>query len=66
MRVVKFSAAGAMQIAQHNEAGALKARDADGNDPFKYINTSASGLKRDKARQIRINPLGHILDPGPR
>ncbi len=66
MRVVKFSAAGAMQIAPHNEAGALKARDADGNDPFKYINTSASGLKRDKARQIRINPLGHVLDPGPR
>jgi CRISPR-associated endonuclease Csn1 len=66
MRVVKFSAAGAMQIAPHNEAGALKARDADGNDPFKYINTSATGLKRDKARQIRINPLGHILDPGPR
>lgn len=66
MRVVKFSAAGAMQIAQHNEAGALKSRDADANDPFKYINTSASGLKRDKARQIRINQLGHILDPGPR
>jgi CRISPR-associated endonuclease Csn1 len=66
MRVVKFSAAGAMQIASHNEAGALKSRDADGNDPFKYINTSATGLKRDKARQIRINPLGHILDPGPR
>ena len=65
MRVVKFSAAGAMQIAPHNEAGALKARDADGNDPFKYVNTSATGLKRDKARQIRISPLGHILDPGP-
>ncbi len=66
MRVVKFSAAGAMQIAPHNEAGALKARDGDANDPFKYINTSASGLKRDKARQIRISPVGHILDPGPR
>ncbi len=66
MRVVKFRANGAMVVAPHNEAGALKARDADGNDPFKYINTSASGLKRDKARQIRINPLGHVLDPGPR
>ena len=66
LRVVKFAAKGDMVLAPHNEAGALKARDADGNDPFKYINTSASGLKRDKARQIRINPLGHILDPGPR
>jgi CRISPR-associated endonuclease Csn1 len=66
LRVVKFAAKGDMVLAPHNEAGALKARDADGNDPFKYINTSATGLKRDKARQIRINPLGHILDPGPR
>lgn len=66
LRVVKFAARGSMVLAPHNEAGALKARDADGNDPFKYVNTSASGLKRDKARQIRINPLGHILDPGPR
>lgn len=66
LRVVKFSAKGAMALAPHNEAGALKARDADRNDPFKYVNASASGLKRDKARQIRINPLGHILDPGPR
>jgi CRISPR-associated endonuclease Csn1 len=66
LRVVKFAAKGDMVLAPHNEAGALKARDADSNDPFKYVNTSASGLKRDKARQIRINPLGHILDPGPR
>lgn len=66
LRVVKFAAKGGMVLAPHNEAGALKARDADRNDPFKYVNTSASGLKRDKARQIRISPLGHILDPGPR
>lgn len=66
LRVVKFGLNGSMALAPHNEAGALKARDANGNDPFKYVNTSASGLKRDNARQIRINPLGHILDPGPR
>lgn len=65
-RVVKFAAKGDMVIAPHNEAGALKARDANPNDPFKYVNTSGTGLKRDKARQIRIDPLGHILDPGPR
>ena len=64
VRVVKFASKGDLVLAPHNEAGALKARDADRSDPFKYINTSASGLKRDKARQIRIDPLGHILDPG--
>ena len=66
MRVVKFSSIGTMQLAPHNEAGALKARDADGGDPFKYVNTSGGGLKNIKARQIRIDELGHIHDPGPR
>lgn len=65
MRVVKFSSAGAMQLAPDNEAGALKARDADGNDPFKYVNTSASGLQRMKARQVRVDELGRVFDPGP-
>lgn len=66
LRVVKFSSIGSMQLAPHNEAGALKGRDADPVDPFKYINTSATGLKNMKARQIRIDELGHIHDPGPR
>jgi CRISPR-associated endonuclease Csn1 len=66
LRVVKFSSIGSMQLAPHNEAGALKGRDADPADPFKYINTSATGLKNMKARQIRIDELGHIHDPGPR
>ncbi len=66
MRVVKFSSIGSMQLAPHNEAGALKGRDADPIDPFKYVNTSATGLKNMKARQIRVDELGRILDPGPR
>jgi CRISPR-associated endonuclease Csn1 len=65
-RVVKFSSAGALTLAPHNESGSLKARDADKVDPFKYINTSASGLKKAGARQIRIDELGHVWDPGPR
>lgn len=68
MRVVKFSSNGSMQLALHNEAGQLKARDAQNDeiDPFKYVNTSGGGLKKIKARQIRIDELGHIQDPGPR
>ena len=66
MRVVKFAASGAMQVAPDNEAGPLKARDAEPLDPFKYVNTSAGGLKKAKARQIRIDELGRIFDPGPR
>lgn len=68
MRVVKFSANGSMQLAPHNEAGALKARDAENDDldPFKYVNSSAGGLKKINARQVRVDELGHIFDPGPR
>lgn len=68
MRVVKFSAEGKMQLAPDNEAGPLKARDEAPNDvdPFKYVNTSASGLQKMRARQIRIDELGRVYDPGPR
>lgn len=68
VRVVKFSSTGQIALAGANEAGALKARDATPNDvdPFKYILSSANGLMKLKARQVRIDPMGRILDPGPR
>src|SRR3546814_8982216 len=66
VRVVKFSTIGAIALAPANEGGALKARDAMADDPFRYIYSSAGGLKKLKARQIRIDPLGRVFDPGPR
>lgn len=66
VRVVKFSQAGTITLAQNAEAGPLKARDALPDDPFRYIYSSAAGLKGLKARQIRIDPLGRVFDPGPR
>lgn len=68
VRVVKFSGNGQIALAADNEAGALKARDATSNDldPFKYILSSAGGLKGLSARQVRIDPLGRVFDPGPR
>lgn len=68
VRVVKFSAKGTIALAADNEAGPLKARDAAPRDvdPFKYILSSASGLKKLSARQVRVDPLGRIFDPGPR
>ena len=68
MRVVKFSGGGQITFAEHQEAGPLKARDATSSDidPFKYFYSSAGGLQKAKARQIRINELGRIFDPGPR
>lgn len=68
VRVVKFSTIGAIALAPDNEAGALKARDATSNelDPFKYVYSSAGGLKKLRARQVRVDPLGRVFDPGPR
>jgi len=68
MRIVKFGVHGQITIAAHQEAGPLKDRDAKPNDldPFKYSSPTAGGLKKLKARQIRIDELGRIFDPGPR
>ena len=63
MRVVKFSA-GTLVLAPPQEAGSLKARDGDKDDPFKYVYGSASSLQRWRARQVRIDELGRVLDPG--
>ncbi len=68
MRVVKFSASGTIVFAPPNEAGPLKARDAQANDvdPFKYTYLAPGSLKKARARQVRIDPLGRVFDPGPR
>lgn len=63
MRVVKFSS-GTLVLAPPQEAGSLKARDADKEDPFRYTYGSPSSLQRWKARQVRIDELGRVLDPG--
>ena len=65
MRVVKFSE-NQFALAPPNEAGALKARDADKADPFRYVYPSPNTLRRWGARQIRIDELGRVQDPGPR
>ncbi len=68
MRVVKFGQNGQITLAEPQEAGDLKRRDALSNDldPFKYFAPTARGLKRVKARQVRIDELGRVFDPGPR
>jgi CRISPR-associated endonuclease Csn1 len=53
-------------MAAHNEAGALKSRDADPADPFKYVYKAGSALRAINARQVRIDEIGRVFDPGPR
>jgi len=66
MRVVKFGQNGQVTLAEHQEGGDLKKRDATDNeiDKFKYISPTAGGLKKARARQVRVDELGRLLDPG--
>lgn len=64
MRVVKFSK-GAIVLADHHEAGALKSRDADKDDLFKYLNASPSKLQTLRARLVHVSPSGKVYDSGP-
>ncbi|WP_051213384.1 type II CRISPR RNA-guided endonuclease Cas9 [Rubritepida flocculans] len=64
LRVVKFSG-GQVVLAPLHEAGNLKARDADRNDPFKYVNASRSRFAEEGARKVHVDPAGRVRDPGP-
>ena len=64
VRVVKFSEK-QLALAAPHESGPLKARAADKDDPFNYLYPSPNTLKAWQARQVRIDELGRVLDPGP-
>ena len=60
-RVVKFSQSGQVTLAGNREGGALKARDADKEDPFRYFYKSAGAMKAIGLRQIRVDELGRVF-----
>lgn len=66
MRVVKFTLNGQITLIGHAEGGALAERDKNPNDPFKIYSPTAGGLRKMKIRQIRVDPIGRVFDPGPR
>ena len=66
LRVAGFNVAGRLTLAAASESGNLKERDGNSNDPFKYIYLQGRSIVNVKARQVRIDPLGRVFDPGPR
>ncbi len=64
--VRNFNQAGRLTLAGVNDGGNLDARHNSSEDPFRYIYISPGSLKKAKARQVRIDPLGRVFDPGPR
>jgi CRISPR-associated endonuclease Csn1 len=65
LRIVKMSGQ-IITMADHFEGGALKARDTDKNDIFKYFAPSASKLKDLGFRKVGVDEIGRLTDPGPR
>ncbi len=63
-RVVKFSP-GMVAFAGNREGGALKTRDVDPGDPFKYFYKSAGAMRGVNLRQVRVDEVGRVFDPGP-
>lgn len=57
MRVIKFSG-NSLVTAEHHEAGNLKARDADPDDPFKYTSRAADWYRQHDIRPAGISVLG--------
>jgi CRISPR-associated endonuclease Csn1 len=65
LRVVKMSGQ-TITLADHHEAGALKKRNDDKNDPFKYFEKSANTLMAMGLRKVGVDEVGRLADPGPR
>lgn len=63
MRIVKLSS-GQITLAGHAEAGSLKSRSADKNDPFKYLTVAPSSLQTRNAVLIFVSPSGQIRYKG--
>lgn len=64
LRVVKFSSAGRIFLAEHNEGGKLKSRNEDNTDPFKYYNWTARHFQTNGVRKVSVDILGRVKDPG--
>jgi CRISPR-associated endonuclease Csn1 len=65
LRIVKMSGQ-IITMADHFEGGALKARDADKDDIFKYFAPSASKLRDIGFRKVGVDEIGRLTDSGPR
>lgn len=65
LRVVKMSGQ-TITMADHLEGGALKSRNADKTDIFKYVSRSANALKDVGFRKVGVDEIGRLTDPGPR
>ena len=59
MRIQKLSKPSRLDFAPDNEAN-VDARNRDNDDPFEYLNITASKLKERNARKVHVSPAGRV------
>lgn len=64
MVVTQFWQNGQVRLVEHHEAGKLEERHKNADDPYLNFSPTFGGLKKLRARQVRIDELGRVLDPG--
>lgn len=66
-RVVRISRDGRLTLAGINEAGNLRQRHkaSDDQDVFRYLDIWGKSAVKMQIRQLRVDLLGRIFDPGP-
>ena len=64
MKVLQLWQNGQVTLVAPNEGGDLRARSRNADDPFEYTSPTAGGLKKLKARQVRVDEAGRVFDPG--
>lgn len=64
MKVLQLWQNGQVTLVAPNEGGKLDARTKDPADPFRLTSPTAGGLKKLKARQVRVDEAGRVFDPG--
>lgn len=64
MIVTQFWQNGQIRLVEHNEAGKLEERNKSQDDPYKNYSPTCGGLMKARARQVRVDEIGRVLDPG--
>ncbi|MEP9368197.1 type II CRISPR RNA-guided endonuclease Cas9 [Xanthobacter sp. VNH20] len=64
MKVLQLWQNGQVTLVPPNEGGDLRTRSKNADDPFEYTSPTAGGLKKLKARQVRVDEAGRVFDPG--
>lgn len=64
MKVLQLSRNGQVTLVPPNEGGDLRGRSRNEADPLEFTAPTASGLKKARARQVRVDEAGRVMDPG--